>query len=228
MVSVTSYTYPTETENDNSQFQSQTQSQGLSQSLRDSIEGNIAAFDAMEQSGLLDNCRTLSKDATFREVFRNILLYILDSFHIYRHDISGKLVSYFHVTPESANANYKTWIATTGMDSYIKIEQTGSDKFKVTDVYRELNGKSLEKKSRDRDFSGRNVKEFIGLLSEHDVLEKYQLSKVTVAANALKLEVVNNNFKNELSSGVTDAEHQLKKRYMNKLNQLQINQSNMN
>ena len=50
MVSVTSYTYPTETENDNSQFQSQTQSQGLSQSLRDSIEGNIAAFDAMEQS----------------------------------------------------------------------------------------------------------------------------------------------------------------------------------
>lgn len=84
------------------------------------------------------------------------------------------------------------------------------------------------KKSRDRDFSGRNVKEFIGLLSEHDVLEKYQLSKVTVAANTLKLEVVNNNFKNELSSGVTDAEHQLKKRYMNKLNQLQINQSNMN
>lgn len=53
---------------------------------------------------------------------------------------------YFHVTPESANANYKTWIATTGMDSYIKIEQTGSDKFKVTDVYRELNGKSLEKR----------------------------------------------------------------------------------
>ena len=111
MVSVTSYTYPTETENDNSQFQSQTQSQGLSQSLRDSIEGNIAAFDAMEQSGLLDNCRTLSKNASFREIFRSLLLYILDSLHIYRHDISDKLVSYFHVTPESANANYKTWIA---------------------------------------------------------------------------------------------------------------------
>ncbi|EFC2859960.1 hypothetical protein ACOYWO_003361 [Escherichia coli] len=211
MVSVTSYTYPTETENDNSQFQSQTQSQGLSQSLRDSIEGNIAAFDAMEQSGLLDNCRTLSKDATFREVFRNILLYILDSFHIYRHDISGKLVSYFHVTPESANANYKTWIATTGMDSYIKIEQTGSDKFKVTDVYRESKGNSLKKQSRDRDFSGRNVKEFIGLLSEHDVLEKYQLSKVTVAANVLKQEIVNNNSESKCSFGVTDAERQLKK-----------------
>ncbi|EFA4075280.1 TPA: hypothetical protein ACP629_004146 [Escherichia coli] len=209
MVSVTSYTYPTETENDNSQFQSQ--SQGLSQSLRDSIEGNIDAFNVMAQSGLLDNCRTLPKDATFREVFRSLLLYILDSLHIYRHDISGKLVSYFHVTPESANANYKTWIATTGMDSYIKIEQTGSDKFKVTDVYRELKGNSLNKESRDWDFSGRNVKEFIGLLSEHDVLEKYQLSKVTAAANALKLEVVNNNFKNKRSSGVTDAEHQLKK-----------------
>ncbi len=213
MVSVTSYKYPTETENDNSHFQSQTQSQGqgLSQSLRDSIEGNIEAFDAMEQSGLLDNCRTLSKNATFREVFRSLLLYILDSLHIYRHDISGKLVSYFHVTPESANANYKTWIATTGMDSYIKIEQTGSDKFKVTDVYRELKGNSLKKQSRDRDFSGRNVKEFIGLLSEHDVLEKYQLSKVTVAANALKLEVVNNNSENKRSFGVTDAERQLKK-----------------
>ncbi|KAA4211878.1 hypothetical protein F3D14_27230, partial [Bacteroides ovatus] len=60
MVSVTSYKYPTERGNDNSHFQSQTQSQGqgLSQSLRDSIEGNIEAFDAMEQSGLLDNCRT--------------------------------------------------------------------------------------------------------------------------------------------------------------------------
>lgn len=113
MVSVTSYTYPTETENDNSQFQSQ----GLSQSLRDSIEGNIKAFDAMAQSGLLDNCRTLSKNASFREIFRSLLLYILDSLHIYRHDISDKLVSYFHVTPESANANYKhgslpqAWIA---------------------------------------------------------------------------------------------------------------------
>lgn len=30
------------------------------------------------------------------------------------------------------------------MDSYIKIEQTGSDKFKVTDVYRELKGNSLK------------------------------------------------------------------------------------
>ncbi len=91
MVSVTSYTYPTETENDNSQFQSQTQSQGLSQSLRDSIEGNIEAFDAMAQSGLLDNCRTLPKDASFREVFRSLLLYILDSWicpYISRHLLS--------------------------------------------------------------------------------------------------------------------------------------------
>lgn len=54
------------------------------------------------------------------------------------------------------------------------------------------------------------MKEFIGLLSEHDVLEKYQLSKVTVAANALKLEVVNNNSENKRSFGVTDAERQLK------------------
>lgn len=38
------------------------------------------------------------------------------------------------------------------------------------------------------------MKEFIGLLSEHDRLEEYQLSELTVAANALKLEVVNNNY----------------------------------
>lgn len=70
----------------------------------------------------------------------------------------------------------------------------------------------MKKQSRDRDFSGRNVKEFIGLLSEHDVLEKYQLSKVTVAANALKQEIVNNNSEIKCSFGVTDAERQLKKR----------------
>lgn len=56
------------------------------------------------------------------------------------------------------------------------------------------------------------MKEFIGLLSEHDVLEKYQLSKVTVAANVLKQEIVNNNSENKRSFGVTDAERQLKKR----------------
>ncbi|MEJ1609615.1 hypothetical protein SMA13_25205, partial [Escherichia coli] len=91
-----------------------------------------------------------------------------------RHDINDKLVPYFHVTPESENANYKTWIAVTGMDSYTKIEQTGSNKFKVTDMYREFNDekKCLEQKYRDRDFSGRNVEEFIGLLSAHDRLEK--------------------------------------------------------
>ena len=207
MVSVTSYTYPTETENDNSQFQSQS----LRESIDKSLEDNLHKFNMIEQSGLLDNYRARFKDDTFRDIFRSFLLYLLDSFHIYRHDISDKLVPYFHVTPESENASYKTWIAVTGMNSYIKIEQTGSDKFKITDVYRELKGNSLKKQSRDRDFSGRNVKEFIGLLSEHDVLEKYQLSKVTVAANALKLEVVNNNSENKRSFGVTDAERQLKK-----------------
>ncbi|HDQ0250957.1 TPA: hypothetical protein P7Q55_003889 [Escherichia coli] len=191
MVSVTSYTYPTETENDNSQYQSQK----LRESINTSLESNISKFNTMEQSGLLDNCRTLSKDATFREVFRSLLLYILDSFHIYRHDISDKLVPYFHVTPESENANYKTWIAVTGMDSYTKIEQTGSNKFKVTDMYREFNDekKCFEKKCRDRDFSGRNVEEFIGLLSAHDRLEKDSNSKLTVAADILKQELAINN-----------------------------------
>lgn len=193
MVSVTSYTYPTKTENDNSQFQNQ----NLRESIDKSLESNLSKFNAMEQSGLLDNCRTLSKDATFCEVFRSLLLYILDSFHIYRHDISDKFVPYFHVTPESENANYKTWIAVTGMDSYTKIEQTGSNKFKVTDMYREFNDekKCFEQKYRDRDFSGRNIEEFIGLLSAHDRLEKDSNanSKLTVAADILKQELAINN-----------------------------------
>jgi len=192
MVSVTSNIYPNKTENDNSQLQNQ----NLRESIEKSLESNISKLNAMEQSGLLDNYRARSHDDSFREVFRSLLLYILDSFHIYRHDISDKLVPYFHVTPESENENYKTWIAVTGMDSYTKIEQTGSNKFKVTDMYRELNNKKtcFDQKSREQDFSGRNVKEFIRLLSDHDQFEKHQLSELTVAANALKLEVAKNNY----------------------------------
>ena len=192
MVSVTSNIYPNKTENDNSQLQNQ----NLRESIEKSLESNISKLNAMEQSGLLDNYRARSHDDSFREVFRSLLLYILDSFHIYRHDISDKLVPYFHVTPESENENYKTWIAVTGMDSYTKIEQTGSNKFKVTDMYRELNNKKtcFDQKSREKDFSGRNVKEFIRLLSDHDQFEKHQLSELTVAANALKLEVAKNNY----------------------------------
>ena len=192
MVSVTSNIYPNKTENDNSQLQNQ----NLRESIEKSLESNISKLNAMEQSGLLDNYRARSHDDSFREVFRSLLLYILDSFHIYRHDISDKLVPYFHVTPESENENYKTWIAVTGMDSYTKIEQTGSNKFKVTDMYRELNNKKtcFDQKSREKDFSGRNVKEFTRLLSDNDQFEKQQLSELTVAANALKLEVAKNNY----------------------------------
>lgn len=103
MVSATGSMNSRKTEVDDSQF--------LNQSLRDSIErsldGNISKFDVMEQSGLLGNCRTRSNKATFGEIFRSLLLYILDSFNIYRHDVSDKLVRYFHVTPESVNADKK-------------------------------------------------------------------------------------------------------------------------
>ncbi|WP_000879605.1 hypothetical protein, partial [Escherichia coli] len=84
MVSVTSYSYPTETENDNSQFQNQS----LRESIDKSLEDNIYKFNMIEQSGLLDNYRARFKDDTFRDIFRSFLLYLLDSFHIYRHDIS--------------------------------------------------------------------------------------------------------------------------------------------
>ncbi|EOM2534797.1 hypothetical protein BBA14_005168, partial [Escherichia coli] len=58
MVSVTSYSYPTETENDNSQFQNQS----LRESIDKSLEDNIYKFNMIEQSGLLDNYRARFKD----------------------------------------------------------------------------------------------------------------------------------------------------------------------
>ncbi|MGT6106280.1 hypothetical protein ACWA3Y_18205 [Escherichia coli] len=209
MVSATGSMNSRKTEVDDSQF--------LNQSLRDSIErsldGNISKFDVMEQSGLLGNCRTRSNKATFGEIFRSLLLYILDSFNIYRHDVSDKLVRYFHVTPESVNADKKTWVATTGINSQITIEQTGSNKFTVTERCRENNGNSnqLKNNTRVRIFSGRNVEEFIQLLSQHDKLEREQFSELTIAANALKKELVsnyitgNNVYKTQAESPLTNA-----------------------
>ncbi|HEI2704770.1 hypothetical protein [Escherichia coli] len=90
-------------------------------------------------------------------------------------------------------------MAVTGLDSYVKIEQLGSDSFKETQLYRESykkkNGKTESIKHEDvREFSGSNAQEFLQLLSQHDQLEREQLSELTVAANALKLEVAKNNY----------------------------------
>ncbi|MDM6882289.1 hypothetical protein QUG42_25535, partial [Escherichia coli] len=90
-------------------------------------------------------------------------------------------------------------MAVTGLDSYVKIEQLGSDSFKETQLYRESykkkNGKTESIKYVDvREFSEYNAQEFLQLLSQHDQLEREQLSELTVAANALKLEVAKNNY----------------------------------
>ncbi|WP_136145030.1 hypothetical protein, partial [Escherichia coli] len=68
MVSVTSYSYPTETENDNSQFQNQS----LRESIDKSLEDNIYKFNMIEQSGRLDNYRARFKIELFRDIFQSL------------------------------------------------------------------------------------------------------------------------------------------------------------
>ncbi|EFI6376501.1 hypothetical protein ABGQ48_002843 [Escherichia coli] len=90
-------------------------------------------------------------------------------------------------------------MAVTGLDSYVKIEQIGSDSFKETQLYRESykkkNGKTESIKHEEvREFSGSHAEEFLQLLSQHDQQEREQLSELTVAANTLKLEVAKNNY----------------------------------
>ncbi|EFO4688926.1 hypothetical protein A3410_12055, partial [Escherichia coli] len=45
-----------------------------------------------------------------------------------------------------------------------------------------------------REFSGPHAQEFLQLLSQHDQQEREQISELTVAANALKMDVAKNNY----------------------------------
>ncbi|EFK1741955.1 hypothetical protein MPJ19_003990 [Escherichia coli] len=90
-------------------------------------------------------------------------------------------------------------MAVTGLNSYVKIEQLGSDRFKETQLYREFhkkkNGETESIKHEEvREFLGTHAQEFLQLLSQHDQQEREQISELTVAANALKLEVAKNNY----------------------------------
>lgn len=151
---------------------------------------------------MINDCRTVPTEpvkVSFRESFINILTHLLEILNLYRYEVNSKFIPYFHVTPESQDSNNKIWIAVTGLDSYVKIEQIGSDSFKETQLYRESykkkNGKTESIKHEEvREFSGSHAEEFLQLLSQHDQQEREQLSELTVAANTLKLEVAKNNY----------------------------------
>ncbi|ELN4798237.1 hypothetical protein WDN70_004257 [Escherichia coli] len=90
-------------------------------------------------------------------------------------------------------------MAVTGLNSYVKIEQVGSDRFIETQLYRESykkkNGTTESIKHEEvREFSGPHAQEFLQLLSQHDQQEREQISELTVAANALKMDVAKNNY----------------------------------
>ncbi|HBD3626841.1 TPA: hypothetical protein OB679_001582 [Escherichia coli] len=90
-------------------------------------------------------------------------------------------------------------MAVTGLNSYVKIEQVGIDKFNETQLYRESykkkNGTTESIKHEEvREFSGPHAQEFLQLLSQHDQQEREQISELTVAANALKMDVAKNNY----------------------------------
>ena len=176
--------------------------QNLNKSIKRDLNVDFSNIDVMKKSGLIDNCRTVPTEpvkVSFRESFVNILTHLLEILHLYRYEVNSKFIPYFHVTPESQDSNNKIWIAVTGLDSYVKIEQLGSDSFKETQLYREYhkkkNGKTESIKHEEvRVFSGPHAQEFLQLLSQHDQQEREQLSELTVAANTLKLEVAKNNY----------------------------------
>lgn len=102
----------------------------------------------MKKSGVIDDCLTVPTEhvkVSFRESFVNILTHLLEILHLYRYEVNSKFIPYFHVTPESQDSNNKVWIAVTGLDSYVKIEQLGSDSFKETQLYRESYKKKMVK-----------------------------------------------------------------------------------
>ncbi len=176
--------------------------QNLNKSIKRDLNVDFSNIDVMKKSGLIDNCRTVPTEpvkVSFRESFVNILTHLLEILHLYRYEVNSKFIPYFHVTPEYQDSNNKIWIAVTGLDSYVKIEQLGSDSFKETQLYREYhkkkNGKTESIKHEEvRVFSGPHAQEFLQLLSQHDQQEREQLSELTVAANTLKLEVAKNNY----------------------------------
>lgn len=176
--------------------------QNLNKSIKRDLNVDFSNIDVMKKSGVIDDCRTVPTEpvkVSFRESFINILTHLLEILHLYRYEVNSKFIPYFHVTPESQDSNNKIWIAVTGLDSYVKIEQLGSDSFKETQLYREYhkkkNGKTESIKHEEvREFSGLHAQEFLQLLSQHDQQEREQLSELTVAANTLKLEVAKNNY----------------------------------
>lgn len=176
--------------------------QNLNKSIKRDLNMDFSNIDVMKKSGVIDDCLTVPTEpvkVSFRESFVNILTHLLEMLHLYRYEVNSKFIPYFHVTPESKDSNNKIWIAVTGLNSYVKIEELGSDRFKETQLYREFhkkkNGETESIKHEDvREFSGSNAQEFLQLLSQHDQQEREQISELTVAANALKLEVAKNNY----------------------------------
>lgn len=176
--------------------------QNLNKSIKRDLNVDFSNIDVMKKSGVINDCRTVPTEpvkVSFRESFINILTHLLEILNLYRYEVNSKFIPYFHVTPESQDSNNKIWIAVTGLDSYVKIEQIGSDSFKETQLYRESykkkNGKTESIKHEEvREFSGSHAEEFLQLLSQHDQQEREQLSELTVAANTLKLEVAKNNY----------------------------------
>lgn len=97
---------------------------------------------------MIDDCLTVPTEpvkVSFRELFVNILTHLLEMLHLYRYEVNSKFIPYFHVTPESKDSNNKIWIAVTGLNSYVKIEELGSDRFKETQLYREFHKKKMVK-----------------------------------------------------------------------------------
>ncbi|WP_407907483.1 hypothetical protein [Escherichia coli] len=141
-------------------------------------------------------CHQRVPGMSFRESFINILTHLLEILHLYRNEVNDTFIPYFHVIPESQNSANKIWVAVTGLDSYVKIEQIANNSFRETQVspgVKDESGDTIPC-NKVREFSGSSAKEFMRLLSEHDVHEINEPdSNLKVVANALKLDVADTN-----------------------------------
>ncbi|MWT72601.1 hypothetical protein GQM18_16680 [Escherichia coli] len=143
-------------------------------------------MDILNNAGVIGGHQITPK-VSFRESFINILTHLLEILHLYRNEVNATFIPYFHATPESQNSANKTWVAVTGLKSYVKIEQISSNRFREIQV-------SSGERNKVREFSGSSAQKFMKFLLAHDEKEtRDSNAELKATANALKLEVVEMN-----------------------------------
>ncbi|WP_407907792.1 hypothetical protein [Escherichia coli] len=158
----------------------------LTAGITEKLKDDFANIDILNNAGVIGGHKITPK-VSFRESFINILTHLLEILRLYRNEVNSTFIPCFHATPASQNSANKTWVAVTGLDSYVKIEKIAINKFIETQV-------SPGEGNKVRVFSGSSAQKFMQLLLEHDEEEASESNaELKAIANALKLEVAEMN-----------------------------------